>query len=437
MTPIGDAELVQRCRRRDAEAFGELVERHQRLVFGVALARCRDAALAEDLAQEAFVTAWRDLDRLRDDARIGSWVAGIARNLASSAARDRVRRAEPPPLDVASPPTPEDAALEREDRELLARALADVPRTHREALVLYYLEGESIARIAEALGINEDLVKQRLSRGRRALREGLASRVEAALYRVRAKPALRAGVIAALVPAAARKATAASTAGKVFAMFTLKKLAIGAIVLALASGAIYLGTRGHGEPARANAAAPGPAAPQPAAASKSHVRRIDPAKRQDLLDAIHSAHTRAPAAPALPSEPGAASPSGKTARPELPPDGDLDKAYIRASVQDLIPMLVDCYDKALNQNPRLAGTVVVKFTIEGEPGIGGVVSESEIDKIKSTLPDPKVRECIQDTMYSLEIDPPANGGQVSVVYPFLFAPSHDEIPPDDQPPASR
>lgn len=57
-----DVELVERSRARDANAFGELVARHQQLVFGVALARCHDPALAEDLAQEAFVTAWRDLE---------------------------------------------------------------------------------------------------------------------------------------------------------------------------------------------------------------------------------------------------------------------------------------------------------------------------------------------------------------------------------------
>jgi RNA polymerase sigma-70 factor, ECF subfamily len=110
-----------------------LVERHQRLVFGVALARCRDPALAEDLTQEAFVAAWRDLDRLRDVERVGSWVAGIARNLASSASRDRARRQADSAVPVPSPaldevPTPEDEVLEREDRELLRRALAVCPR---------------------------------------------------------------------------------------------------------------------------------------------------------------------------------------------------------------------------------------------------------------------------------------------------------------------
>jgi len=64
----------------------------------------------------------------------------------------------------------------------------------------------------------------------------------------------------------------------------------------------------------------------------------------------------------------------------------------------------------------------VNFTIEGEPGVGGVVGDSEIDPDKSTLADPQMRECVQETMYGLEIDPPRDGGTVRVTYPFMFAP---------------
>src|SRR5688572_12295283 len=132
---VSDAELVTRSRRRDTAAFGSLVERHQDLVFGVALARCGDPELASDLVQDAFVAAWRSLDQLRDLDRVGSWVAGIARNLAANAIRARAREAKLVP-ETATVPTPEDAALEREGRELIQRALADLPETHREVLVL-------------------------------------------------------------------------------------------------------------------------------------------------------------------------------------------------------------------------------------------------------------------------------------------------------------
>jgi RNA polymerase sigma factor (sigma-70 family) len=421
MTPIADAELVQRSRERDANAFGELVERHQRLVFGVALARCGDAALAEDVAQEAFVTAWRDLDRLRDSDRVGTWVAGIARNLAGSAVRTRMRRATPPDIDMPPVPTPEDAVLEREDRELLARALAEVPDAHRETLVLYYLEGESIARIAELLGISDDLVKQRLSRGRRALREGVANRVETALSRARERPALRAGVIAALAAAGTRKASA----GKVIAVMTLKKVVIALGALAVAGSAVWIGTRRSGDSARASSPAPVTAA----APTKSapYVRRIDPETRQKLVLAIHEAwrHEAPPAPGAVPSVRS----SGSTPRPALPDEQpDLDKEYIRSCVRELIPLIAECYEQGLDRNPQLGGKVVVDFTIDGAPDVGGVVSESTIDDKESTLADASVRECIQQTMYSLEISPPEGGGQVHVHYPFTFAPAEAEPP---------
>lgn len=435
--PISDADLVERSLRHDEAAFGSLVERHQRLVFGVALARCGDPALAEDVAQDAFVTAWRDLDRLRDAARVGSWVAGIARNLASNAARHRARRcAEAPPPESPPVPTPEDEVLGREDRELLQRALAGVPAAHREVLVLYYIEGESIARIAASLGIREDLVKQRLSRGRRALRETVARRVEAALARVRPGRGFGAGVVAAVSALAARKAVAANATGKVMLLMSGSHkgvLAIAIAALVVAGGATWLVVRDRDHPgAEATAAPATPTTPKSPLATPAeapgplHVRRLrDAAERAALVEQIRIARTqRAGAAPRIaPSPaPGAVASSGPApALPEPVPEPVVDKAYIRRAVRELLPLLRDCYDQGLEREPALAGTVVVDFTIEGEPGVGGVIGRSAIDPAGTTLPDAAARECIQETMYALEIDPPADGSVVTVRYPFAFS----------------
>jgi len=429
--PASDADLVERSLRRDPGAFGSLVERHQRLVFGVALARCGDPALAEDVAQDAFVTAWRDLDRLHDADRVGSWVAGIARNLASNAARGRARRrAEaqvPEPVPV---PTPEDEALGREDREFLQRALAEVPVAHREALVLYYLEGESIAHIAASLGVREDLVKQRLSRGRRALRETAARRVEAALARVRPGRGFGAGVVAMVTALAARKAVAAGATGKaIFLMSGTHKLGLVLVALVVAAGATWLVTRardGHTSVAapatpQARSAATQDPSPEP---PRSNVRRLQsPAERTALVEQIRAARKARAAAPphAPPAQPTAATPA-----PALP-ESTIDKAYIRRSVRALLPLLQDCYEQGLQRDPTLGGTVVVDFTIEGEPVVGGVIGHSAIDAAASSLSDVTTRECIQETMYALEIDPPADGGVVTVKYPFAF--SYDGPPP--------
>lgn len=423
---VADAELVDRSRRSDAAAFGELVERHQRLVFGVALARCHDPALAEDVAQEAFVAAWHDLDRLRDRDRVGPWVAGIARNLASSAVRGRARaearQLAAPPADPASP---EDEAMRREDRELLQRALGELPETYREALVLHYLDGESVAAIAGALGIREDLVKQRLSRGRRALRDSVAMRVESALARARVRPAFRAGVVAAVSAAGMRKAGAAGAAGKVMAGMTMNKIAIAALaVAAVGGGAVWFGVRAtaeapHATPTAAAGATPvtsAQAATVTPAAAKPHVSRLDPAARAPLLESIRRAREhREAVATAAPTSPGP--------RPTLPVDDDLDNQYIRDAVKELIPLLSDCYEQGLARDPKLAGSVVVDFTIEGEPGVGGVIGKSAIDPQQTTLRDPQVTECVEQTMYALQIDPPADGGVVHVTNAFAFEPA--------------
>ena len=149
------------------------------------------------------------------------------------------------------------------------------------------------------------------------------------------------------------------------------------------------------------------------------VRRIDPATRAARLEAIRRARAAASAAH------GDRRPGAKEPPPQLATaDGDLDKEYIREAVQGLIPLLGECYQEGLERDPALAGRVVVGFTIEGEPEVGGVVGESAIGK--TTLDDPAVLECIQETMYALEIEPPASGGIVHVTYPFEFAPGPDD-----------
>ena len=423
MTSAPDAELVRLCRERDDDAFRALVERHQRLVFAVALAHAGDVALAEDVAQEAFVAAWRDLDALREPDRVGPWVAGIARNLARSAERNRARRAQHRLDEPPSPATPEEEVLAREDRELLGRALAEVPAAHREALVLHYLEGQPVARIAEVLGVREELVKQRLSRGRRALRASVAARVEAALVRARPGPRFGAAVLAA-----AHRPPAASAAGKGVAMVSMKKAVIAAAAagVAVAGGALYMKradggqeqtspARGHQAMRKASAAAGRPSAPGAEAPAALMVRRIDPATRAVRLEAIRRA--RSANAGRGERRPGAEEPPPQLATAE----GDLDKEYIRDAVQGLIPLLGECYQEGLERNPALRGRVVVDFTIEGEPEVGGIVGESSIGK--TSMDDPAVLECIQETMYALEIDPPAAGGLVHVSYPFELAPA--------------
>ncbi len=430
-----DPELVRRSLAGEASAFAQLVEKHQRLVFGVALSGARDPAQAEDVAQQAFVEAWRELPRLRDHGRVGSWIAGIARNLARGWSRHTARRRkrEQAALQAETPAvaTPLDSALDRETRSLVRDALETIPAAYREVLVLYYMQGRSAAEVASTLGISVDLVKQRLTRGRRALRASLEDRVESTLQELAPSKTFTATVMVAVSTAMTREAvaaTGASAAGKVLIGMSAGKIAAtGAAALVVAGLGWYTLSSRTSEPTPAPAVSPAIAtatSPSPdkqdstARGRPPAVRRLaSPDARAQLLQAIRMAQQR---------RAGAATASGT--RPAPPPAitdedlGDMDREYIRDSVQALLPMIVECYQAALETEPTLAGALVVNFTIEGEPNVGGLVTESSINDEKSEIRNESMRECLQETMFALEIDPPTNGGTVKVTYPFTFSP---------------
>src|SRR5688572_1675768 len=155
-----DRDLVRQARAGREDAFREIVERHERLVFGVAFAVIGDRALAEDVAQETFLAAWHAMDQLAEAERLGGWLAGIARNLARNAVRTQARRLRlvaGGPVAVDGVPSPDEEALAREDQELLRRSLERVPEIYREPLILFYLEDRSTKQVADALGVSEDL----------------------------------------------------------------------------------------------------------------------------------------------------------------------------------------------------------------------------------------------------------------------------------------
>jgi RNA polymerase sigma factor (sigma-70 family) len=428
-------ELVERVRARDQDAFSAMVERFQRAVVGAALAVTRDPALAEDVAQEAFVAAWHDL-RVRDPDRVGPYLAAIARNLARSAARRGARRvaaSERGTLPAPDPaPTPHDEVARREDRALVRACLDEVPAAHREALVLFYLEDQSVEQVAQVTGASEALVKQRLSRGRRALKSGVADRLGAALDRARPSRAFTAAVLAATSAAGAREAAAASAAGKVVLSMTMKKSAAAVLGVAIAGGVAWHGVRDGGEPVPSSArpaqltsaAPPSAAIPATSGAPASGalasrgapaVRRLpDRGAREELLARIRQAQRQRA------SRGGVARATPADVPTRLGPPGELDKDYVRSSVRELLPMVRECYEAAREHTPDLGGRIAVTFTIEGEPEIGGVIGSSQIDQAQTTVADPPMLECVQETMYAIEIDPPPGGGVVTVTYPFEF-----------------
>jgi RNA polymerase sigma factor (sigma-70 family) len=200
-----DVELVGESLSGNRDAFGQIVARYQSLVCSLAFSATGSLDQSEDLAQETFVTAWKQLAGLREPEKLRAWLCGIARNLINNSLRKHGRepshRAESLEEISESPspdPLPAEQAISNEEAAILWRSLEKIPETYREPLVLFYREHQSIEAVAKNLDLSEDAVKQRLSRGRKLLHEEVLAFVEGALARTNPGQAFTLGVLATL-----------------------------------------------------------------------------------------------------------------------------------------------------------------------------------------------------------------------------------------------
>ncbi len=187
-TDTPDPDLIARARHGDLTAFNVLVERYQTGVYNVCLRMLSAPAAAEDASQEAFISAYRSLERFRG----GSFRAWLFR-IAANACYDEIRRRKARPAlsldrtadDDERPIDPPDAAPSMEERaanvELhgaLADALKQLPDEQRLAIVLCDVQGFDYAEIAETMRVSLGTVKSRISRARSRLRVILLERRE-------------------------------------------------------------------------------------------------------------------------------------------------------------------------------------------------------------------------------------------------------------------
>lgn len=213
---FSDADLVAQSLAGSREAFSRIVARYQSLICAITYSATGNLNESEDLAQETFITAWKALAGLREPAKLRSWLCQISRNLTYDALKKQGREPshDAETLDTlhespAPEPPPSDQVISREEAALLWRSLEQIPPAYREPLTLYYREHQSVARVAEALELNEDTVKQRLSRGRKMLHEQVLAFVEGALERTSPGNGFTASVLSAL-PATTLSLKAAS-----------------------------------------------------------------------------------------------------------------------------------------------------------------------------------------------------------------------------------
>jgi RNA polymerase sigma factor (sigma-70 family) len=200
-----DPALVTASLNGDREAFARIVTRYQALIASVAYSRTGNLAQSEDIAQETFVTAWKQLSALREPGKLRVWLCGIARLLTANARRQERRnpvQGAAPLEQVIEAPAPDalpvEQAITREEEAILWRSLEQIPETYREPLILFYRQNQSIEQVAQSLELSEEAVRQRLSRGRKLLEERVAAFVEGALRQSAPGRSFTMGVIGAL-----------------------------------------------------------------------------------------------------------------------------------------------------------------------------------------------------------------------------------------------
>jgi RNA polymerase sigma-70 factor, ECF subfamily len=167
---------IDRARQGDAEAFRRLVELHQDRAYGLALRIVRDPSEAEEVAQDAFVRAWRGLPRFRMEARFSTWLYRIvARCAFDRAAALRARRGRETGAEEAEALRTEDPAPRRLEAiataDRLERLMGGLSEAQRMVVTLFYYEDRSVAELARMIRCPENTVKTHLSRARAALRQ--------------------------------------------------------------------------------------------------------------------------------------------------------------------------------------------------------------------------------------------------------------------------
>lgn len=172
-----DEVAIDRVLDGDIAAFATIVEHWQGPLVNLAYRFCRDRGRAEDMAQEAFLRAFRGLGSWRRDAAFSTWLFALASNVY----RTEMRRITPESVPMDDNVTPsnsmEDTVSVIDRRSTVQKALQSLPPKYRDPLILFYFHDHDVAATARSLELPEGTVKARLSRGRAFLKSKLGQRL--------------------------------------------------------------------------------------------------------------------------------------------------------------------------------------------------------------------------------------------------------------------
>ena len=186
VTVTDETVVIRRCLGGDVEAYGTLVDRYSTRIINVALMMVGDRHEAEDIAQDAFIRAYRGLAGFKGKAKFSSWLHQIALNLCRDHLKKRARGGGPVPMaeetlegsrdgDGEAAPDP---MVYAELSETMRREISRLPYLYREAFVLRHLQGMEYAEVSTITKVPADTVRVRAYRAREMLRGRLAAAVD-------------------------------------------------------------------------------------------------------------------------------------------------------------------------------------------------------------------------------------------------------------------
>ena len=378
--------------------------------LATSLASDRDDA--DDLVQEAWIAAWR---RQPDAARpLRAWFTKVVRDLAGMKHRSDRRRAARHALtdDAQVPAAPDELVAQIRLHKLLVELVLELDEPYRSTIIGRFVEGRTSASIAQSLGIPAGTVRKRLHEALSRLRAGLDTN---AGDRKRWAPA-----VLAFAKGGVQVAKPTKLVLVVLAALLLVSAAVVMIVLLTRGGGdgTTASTRSSEKTVSNSAAPAGTSVTTAATDARTPLQPVSEhraAERAAMLAAIASAreardHRTAPTRP--PATPGAptttASDSTATTLDIKDKTGDTSD-WAKRALGTLNRQLGQCYDLGLAEDANLAGTVTIRFTLVGEPDVGGLLERVEIVDTDTTITQQTIRDCLTQQLYALELDPPPDG----------------------------
>ena len=172
---IQDKQLVRQLKKGNAKAQYKVYQAHYKMMYNAALRIVKDTAEAEDLMQEAFITAFDKIDTFQGDANLGAWLKRICVNRALDGLRRRHLQIEEVNEDLVANVTHEEHDDQSDKVALIMKSLAQMADNHRLLITLHLIEGYTHEEIAEQLEMSHSAVRTGYSRAKKKLQEQLAS----------------------------------------------------------------------------------------------------------------------------------------------------------------------------------------------------------------------------------------------------------------------